>query len=122
MDATVNVPAIEGFKRVLRDEKGRLLPGSATLNPNGTGFGTKKLGQRIKAQYLDAFNRLGGIDAFVEWGMKHKSEFYRMVGALLPKEFEVESNGTTDINVNITDSERNTQRAILERLREYLPN
>lgn len=119
MDATVDLTK-DSERKVLRDEKGRLLPGQV-LNPTGTIPGTRKLGHRIKAQYLEAFNEMGGLKAFIEWGRSHKTEFYRMVSQLLPKELEQEiiAEVNIDADVRVSEVERNAQEALLSRLGAY---
>lgn len=40
----------------------------------------------MKAAVMAAFEDLGGIDAFVEWGSANKTEFYKIASRLIPTE------------------------------------
>lgn len=40
----------------------------------------------IKGALLEAFDRMGGVDALTRWGEEHPSEFYSLVGRLVPRE------------------------------------
>jgi hypothetical protein len=40
----------------------------------------------IKAALLEAFEKRGGVDALVSWGDDNPTEFYKLIGRLVPHE------------------------------------
>jgi hypothetical protein len=40
----------------------------------------------IKGAFVEAFDRVGGVAALVKWGREHPSEFYSLMGRLIPRE------------------------------------
>lgn len=39
---------------------------------------------KVKEAFEAAFDELGGVASLVEWGMKERSEFYKLYAKLLP--------------------------------------
>lgn len=39
---------------------------------------------KVKEAFEAAFENLGGVEALVKWGMKERSEFYKLYAKLLP--------------------------------------
>jgi hypothetical protein len=61
--------------------------------PPSAGIGRKKgvpnkITVAFKQAVLEAFNdeRMGGSDGLVEWGLKNRTEFYRIAARLIPTE------------------------------------
>ena len=44
----------------------------------------------IKAAFLEAFERKGGVTALVEWADKEPTEFYKLAAKLIPTDVKVE--------------------------------
>ena len=85
-----------GNKGILRDKKGRLVKGTKCINPSGRPIGLRDKATQIKMALLEAFDRLGGIDRFVEWANDKPAnvkEFYKLLVAVLPKDFDVKTEG-----------------------------
>jgi hypothetical protein len=59
--------------------KGNKLAGSRKGRPN-------KSTASIKDAFVQAFDRLGGVDALVKWGKTNPTEFYKQVTKLIPVE------------------------------------
>jgi len=50
----------------------------------------------MRDAFLEAFDRLGGVDALVAWAGRHDDNlgrFYQMLSKLLPREVDLRSNG-----------------------------
>ena len=109
---------MEPAKQVKRDEKGRLLPGSASPNPKGRPVGSKSKLQQVKADFFEAFQRQGGIDGLVQWvseDEKRRGEFYRLLAQMLPKDMTLEA---IDSRRSVTEFETSELVALLEHVDE----
>lgn len=51
-----------------------------------------KFTANVKQAFVEAFEKLGGVDALVTWGKRNPTEFYRLVSKIIP----------IDMNVGIT--------------------
>ena len=51
----------------------------------------------VKDSFEKAFQRIGGVDALVEWGKEHQSAFFNMMPKLLPPELKVDLEATLTI-------------------------
>jgi len=91
-------------KEIVRDAKGRIVPGSASLNVKGQNAGTRHKGTLIKLAFYEAFNRIGGMEELVKWINKtetNKKEFFKMLLQVLPKELDVKAEGLNETKVII---------------------
>ena len=82
-------PMNNGENKVLRNDKGQLMPGSAPLNPTGKPPGVVDRAKTVKAAIFDAFEKTGGVEGLIEWvnsSMRNRRDFYHMMIALMPKE------------------------------------
>lgn len=52
-----------------------------------------KLTATNKARLEEAFQRLGDVDALVEWASEERTEFYRLWGKLIPSDVKLEGTG-----------------------------
>lgn len=44
---------------------------------------------RVRADFIEAFVRIGGVDGLTAWAKKNPGEFYKLLAKLVPKEIEV---------------------------------
>jgi hypothetical protein len=71
-----------------------------------------RLTTSIKEALLETFDRRGGTQALLDWSNDHPSDFYALVGRLIPKEPSVESSAVT-IRIVRTSPETSLQRDAL---------
>ena len=80
-------------------------PKLSNLTNKGKGRvkGSKNKFTDIKKSFLEAFDRLGGVDALVSWGSKEKNRalFYQLVVRLVPKELEIDADIGNDVAMNV---------------------
>lgn len=91
----MNEPTNDGEKQIIRNELGQIMPGSAPLNPTGKQAGSIDRAKAIKIAFLEAFDRIGGIDGLVRWideNKLNKREFYKMMLSILPKETDIQED------------------------------
>lgn len=43
-----------------------------------------KLTKSVKEAFAEAFDRMGGADALVEWGKENPTDFYKLASKLIP--------------------------------------
>ena len=61
-----------------------------TNNPNGRPKGKQnKTTTAMKEAFILAFEKRGGIEALMTWADANETEFYRIIGKMIPKELEV---------------------------------
>nr|BDD44709.1 hypothetical protein 15 [bacterium] len=104
----MNIPSNNGEKPIKRDEKGRILKGSAALNPAGKNAGVRHKASIVKQAFFDVFQRLGGPDELVRWANESKAnkrDFYKMILTILPRELDVRSE-SEDLKLIIIRPER----------------
>lgn len=58
-----------------------------------------KLQRDVKESILDVFDMLGGVDAFHNWAVREKTEFYKLYGKLLPKDLNAKVEGALSVEV-----------------------
>lgn len=78
------VVSIEGTpdKPLLRDGRGKFAPGNQS---GGKAAGTQnRITKEVKAILEKAFEGIGGLEAFVEWGKANQTEFYKLWAKMLP--------------------------------------
>jgi hypothetical protein len=81
-------------KGLLRDEKGRLVKGTAPLNPAGQRPGVRHQATILREGFMEAFQKIGGVDELVRWikaKPANQRDFYKMAIACLPKELDIHS-------------------------------
>lgn len=57
-----------------------------------------KINASVKQALLDTFERLGGTEHMIDWASAEPTEFYKLLGKLLPQEITGRLNG--DFNIN----------------------
>ena len=63
---------------------------------SGRPVGTKnKVTQSAREAFQEAFEKMGGVDALMEWGQVHPSAFYNLYGRMIP--IEHQHSGAVDI-------------------------
>ena len=50
---------------------------------------------KIREQFGEAFERMGGLDALVEWGKNNRTSFYNMYARMVEKEIKTTVKGET---------------------------
>jgi hypothetical protein len=55
--------------------------------------------KNVKESFSEAFDKIGGVKALVEWGKDNKTEFYRLATKLIPTEI----GGKAAIEVTVRD-------------------
>ena len=58
-----------------------------------------KITKDLKKVYLQAFEKLGGLQGLVDWGEKSPDLFYGQISKLLPKGIEIKSDQELTINI-----------------------
>lgn len=56
----------------------------------------------VKAALEEAFERMGGVDALIEWGKTSKDEFYKIWAKLLPREVLPDPASHPPVNVHVS--------------------
>lgn len=84
-------------------------PSQAVLNQQGKGRTKGSLNKThavVRWGLTEAYRRLGGVDGLVEWGKEHRTEFYQLLGRLIPAEIaDQHGAGDTKIQVMILPAE-----------------
>lgn len=83
---------VNNRKAVKRTSDGKIAKGSAPLNPAGKRKGTLNKFTTLKTAFLDAFEKMGGVDGLVEWAETdsvNKKVFYTLLARMLPREVTV---------------------------------
>lgn len=73
-------------------------------NPAGRKKGAaNKLTVSVKVALEQAFEGIGGVDAFIAWGKKEKNraDFYRLWGKLAPKPMEVSGTDGGPLTIRV---------------------
>jgi hypothetical protein len=78
--------------------KGRRTGGRQKGTPN-------KSTEKIKLAICQAFTKLGGVSALVEWGRKdaNRGEFYKLWGRMAPQEHTGEGGGPVVVAVKFSN-------------------
>ena len=53
----------------------------------------------IKAAFVEAFEKLGGVDALVAWGNENPTDFYKLAARLIPTEVKADIEGGLQVIV-----------------------
>ena len=61
-------------------------------NPNDRPLRSKNQFTTLKSAFIDAFEELGGADNLVEWARCYRTEFYKMLARLMPREIHANVN------------------------------
>jgi hypothetical protein len=64
------------------------------------GHGNKSL-KTIYDIYTEAFELLGGVEAFCVWAKKNPNQFYNIHSKLIPVEVKLESHAPTEVRLSL---------------------
>jgi len=87
---------------------GQGTPGGKPENLRGKGnagrpTGAKnKIGAQCKANVIEVFDKIGGIEGMVQWAQENRTEFYKLYARLIPTDITVT---TRDDVRDLTDDE-----------------
>jgi hypothetical protein len=84
---------------VIRDEKGRIVPGSPPLNPNGRPQGSVSIITKIKQIFEDQPEFFDTYVAEVLADPKLRAEIIRQIDGAPKQQVDVESKGTLTVNI-----------------------
>ena len=91
-------------------------PSQAVLNQRGKGRTKGSLNKThatVRWGLGEAYRRLGGVDGLVEWGREHQTEFYQLLGRLIPAEIADQHGvGETKIQVMILPADSSRAQSI----------
>ncbi|MCK5020333.1 MAG: hypothetical protein KAS32_25065 [Candidatus Peribacteraceae bacterium] len=78
-------------------EDGQFKKGSAPGRPKGT----KNKLTNLKQSFLEAFEKVGGVEELAKWGNKpqNKGQFFQMITKLLPRTVEADLKHTGDLTI-----------------------
>ena len=62
-----------------------------------------KTTESIRQAFITAFEKLGGVQSLVTWGKANETEFYRLIGRVLPKEVEISGPDGGPIEIKLMD-------------------
>lgn len=65
-------------------KKGRV--GDGTPGPGRPKGVPNKMTHSIRQSFLEAFERMGGADALLKWGMENQTDFFKLASKLIPIE------------------------------------
>jgi hypothetical protein len=79
--------------------------GSTNANLTQAGFGRKrgslnKTHAIVRWGLTEAYRQLGGVDGLVKWGRTHPTEFYQLLGRLIPAEI-ADQHGVSDAKIQV---------------------
>jgi hypothetical protein len=86
-------------------KNGRFVPG-VSGNPAGHPPHVKNRANQIKLAFLEAFDRVGGLEELVRWineNRFNKREFFKMLLTILPKETEISGLEPDNVKVYIVN-------------------
>ena len=85
---------------------------AANLTNAGKGrpLGAKNKFTKLKEDYLEAFEKLGGVESLFKWAETNKTTFYQIMTKLFPKGIELSGPGGGPIEIGsnadqLTDDE-----------------
>lgn len=84
--------------------------GAPKGQPRPPGAGRKagtpnKTTSSIKAAFVAAFDKLGGVPALVKWGQDNPTDFYKLVSRLIPVEVQAKSDVMLTHSITETDAQ-----------------
>jgi hypothetical protein len=88
---------------------GQFKPGQSG-NPDGRPVGSKNRFTALKESFVEAFDRIGGIDNLVEWAKGNQDKFYPLMVRIFPKEVEIKEKSTADMHVSILEYNKAMRR------------
>ena len=72
-------------------------------NPDGRKKGSKnKITKDLKAAYLEAFDKRGGVQGLLDWAEKSPDAFYNQVSKLFPKDIKVGGDEDNPLTLKMT--------------------
>ena len=73
-----------------RNNKGQFTAGNSG-NPYGPCKGYKKKTLEIRLAFMEAFDKMGGVEGLVNWAKEKRNttDFYRILAHLLPKDIDL---------------------------------
>jgi hypothetical protein len=79
--------------------------GSTNANLTHAGLGRKrgsynKTHAIVRWGLTEAYRQLGGVDGLVKWGRTHPTEFYQLLGRLIPAEI-ADQHGVSDTKIQV---------------------
>ena len=80
---------------ILRDELGRVIKGSGSLNPYGKNANVRHKASIVKEAFFQTFQEIGGMPALVKWVQESKANkvtFFKLLLSILPKDIDVTGN------------------------------
>lgn len=90
-------------------------PSQAVLNQQGKGRTKGSLNKThavVRWGLTEAYRQLGGVDGLVAWGREHRTEFYQLLGRLIPAEIADQHGvGDTKIQVVILPADGSREKA-----------
>lgn len=96
--------------------------GSTNANLTQAGLGRKrgsynKTHAVVRWGLTEAYRQLGGVDGLVKWGKTHRTEFYQLLGKLIPAEIADQhgaNGGRIQVVILPANSENTVSKSILE--------
>tara|TARA_B100001964_G_scaffold180581_1_gene199530 strand:- start:191 stop:526 length:336 start_codon:yes stop_codon:yes gene_type:complete len=88
---------------------GQFKPGQSG-NPDGRPVGSRNRFTALKESFVEAFDRIGGIDNLVEWAKGNQDKFYPLMVRIFPKEVEINEKSTADMHVSILEYNKAMRR------------
>ena len=56
----------------------------------------------LAADGLGEADGLGGLDKLIQWARRHPTEFYKIIGKMLPREIEISGNPDAPLEAKVT--------------------
>lgn len=78
-------------------------PSQAVLDQQGKGRPKGSINKThaiVRWGLTEAYRQLGGVDGLVKWGKRHRTEFYQLLGKLIPAEI-ADQHGTGDHRIQV---------------------
>jgi len=72
------------------------MAGKGNPKTGGRKKGTQNRFTNLQNAFLEAFQDIGGVSGLAQWGKKakNKADFYKLVAKMLPREVNVQVEGT----------------------------
>jgi len=73
--------------------------GMKSPNPQGQAVGFKSKALRVKAELMECWDKLGGIDAFIKFAKKYPKDAYKILTGVLPKDLDIQGEGIASTHI-----------------------